>query len=80
MQKITRKVVAVNYKGRRIGEGHPRTRWSEHLVNLVLGLREEGLGYDTISAKLDIPKSTVRNFCTGRCRVQIPTRHKIVPA
>ena len=39
------KTVAVNDAGLRIGEDHPQARYTNHEIDLVLELRDEGRSY-----------------------------------
>lgn len=66
----------VNDCGRRIGEGHHRAKLSDTDVDQILALRDAGMSYGKIAAKLDhvpggVAKSTVRDICTGRIRAQL---------
>lgn len=72
------KTVAVNERGLRIGEDHPNARYTDGEVAMVLELRDEGWGYKRIAKALEMPKSTVRDICTGRRRCQCPTTWKRV--
>lgn len=72
------KLVAVNESGLRIGEDHPKARYTNHEVDLVLQLHDQGAGYGKIAAKMDMPKSTVQDFCNGRRRNQCPAEFKPV--
>lgn len=75
-------IVAVNSKGRRIGESHPRAKLTNEEVMTILELREAGLSYLEIACKWDdvvtISKSTVRDICKGLTRAQIVSRFKAV--
>lgn len=66
------KLVAVNEAGLPIGEDHPKARYTNREVELVLQLRDQGASYGSISRTMDMPKSTVRNICTGLTRCQTP--------
>lgn len=72
------KTVAVNDAGLRIGEDHPQARYTNHEIDLVLELRDEGRSYGYIACKMEMPKSTVRDICTGRRRCQSPAGFKKV--
>ena len=72
------KLIAVNESGLRIGEDHPNARYTNHEIELVLQLRDQGHGYGTIAKKMDMPKRTIRDICNGRIRCQIPTEFKRV--
>jgi hypothetical protein len=63
-----------SWTGHRIGESHPRARLSDHDVTLIRTLHEEHhLGYATLAAKFEAPKSTIRNVCTYRTRGDVET-------
>jgi len=62
--------VAVNGDGRRIGESHPNSKWTDAQVYVVQRLYDEGLGYTRISRITRIPRRTVRDICNGRLRCQ----------
>lgn len=52
----------------RRGENHPKAVLTDHEVELVRKLRDEGMSFGQISAKFDIGKSTVRDICAYRTR------------
>lgn len=62
----------VNAEGRRIGEGHPRCRYSDRAVFVMQRLVDVGLSYSAVSRLLDVPYSTVRSVANGRMRCQSP--------
>ncbi|MFJ0380956.1 helix-turn-helix domain-containing protein [Bordetella bronchiseptica] len=72
------KAVAVNDAGFRVGQDHPRARYTDGEVAMVHNLRDDGWSYRAIAQKLDMPKSTVRNICRGLQRCQAAVRVKIV--
>lgn len=76
----SRKLVAVNLAGYRVGESHHRAKLSDADVYLILELRDAGLSYAAIAAKWDegvvLSKSTVRDICLGKIRSQVPDRYK----
>lgn len=59
-----------NEQGRRIGESHPRATLSDHDVELVLALVDEGLSYSEIAEKFEVSKSCIAHIATGRRRGQ----------
>lgn len=67
------KTVAVNERGYRVGEDHPNARYTNAEVEMVLELRDEGLGYKRIAKILEMPRATVRDICQGKRRCQTPT-------
>lgn len=72
------RTVAVNDLGLRIGEDHPNAKYTNHEIDLVLTLRDEGLSYSQIGNRMDMPKSTVRDICQGNRRCQTAKRWKTV--
>ena len=63
--------LAVNERGYRIGEDHHNARYTNGEVEMVLVLRDEGLGYKAIAKRMEIPVTTVRDICLGRRRSQL---------
>ena len=45
---------------------------------MVLTLRDGGKSYGEIARLVEMPKSTVRDICTGRRRCQYPANFKTV--
>lgn len=68
------RMIAVNERGRRIGESHPRAVLTDHEVCLLLDLRAEGYSYAWLAAKLEISKSQAARICRGERRGQVPSR------
>lgn len=66
--------VAVNERGRVVGEGHKGAKLTDAEVDLLLELHEDGHGYDWLAAKFGVSKSCVRWICVGRNRCQTPAR------
>ena len=88
-----RKIVAVNEHGRRIGESHPRAKLTDHEVDLIRELAEQGLTHEQIARKFELsdkpapcasmPKRTVGGAYVGRIvrcerRGQSVAGHKVV--
>lgn len=65
------RMVAVNERGQRIGESHPRAVLTDHEVELLLELRAEGFSYGWLARKFEVHKQTVAKICTGTRRSQI---------
>ena len=70
--------VAVNERGLRIGEDHQNARYTNAEIEMVLTLRDEDKSYGEIARLVEMPKSTVRDICTGRRRCQYPADFKTV--
>ncbi|MDZ7918501.1 hypothetical protein [Rhodoferax sp.] len=72
------RTVGVNDIGRRVGDSHPNAKLTDHEVDLLLSLRDEGWPYSKLATKFEISKSQARNICKGLKRCQIPARYKAV--
>lgn len=68
--------VAVNDRGRVIGESHPNAVLTDHEVDLLLELRAEGLSYDRLAGIFEVSKSCVARICRGDHRSQIAARFR----
>lgn len=94
VQKITHKEVTVqsaknyvqvNEHGRRIGESHPRAKLTDHEIDLIRELAEEGMSYAEIAAKFDMKpnrasRSRISHIVACRRRGQTPAKVKRVAA
>lgn len=67
-------MMAYSKSGRRVGESHANCKYSDHEVDLVLRLHEDGLAYRQIAKAMDMPLSTVYAICTGVIRGILPDR------
>lgn len=74
-----KKLVAVNEHGYRVGQDHHNARYTDGEVAMVLTLRDEGKSYGEIARLVEMPKSTVRNFCKAYRRCQCFSTWKAVP-
>ena len=72
------KTVAVNERRLRIGEAHQTARYTNAEIEMVVTLRDEDKSYGEIARLVEMPKSTVRDICTGRRRCQYPADFKTV--
>ncbi len=70
------RLVALNARGRRIGEHHPSAVLTERDVQLLFELREEGWGYGRIARKLECSKTQVKRIVKGTHRGQHAARFK----
>lgn len=73
---MTKRLVPVNEKGRRIGESHPRARLTDHEIGIVFELRAEGWGYKRIAQKMEMSVRHVRDVLACRKRAQFAARFK----
>lgn len=75
---MPKKYVLVNERGRRIGESHPRAKLTDHEIDLIRDLAEEGMSYRQIAAKFEIFFTHVGDIVRCAKRAQIPERAKRV--
>ena len=73
-----KQLVYLNERGNRIGESNPRAIMSDHDIDLLLQLREEGYSYGWLATKFECSKSAVQWYCNGGRRCQQPARTKQV--
>jgi hypothetical protein len=71
-------IVRVNELGLRIGEDHQHALYTDHEVELVRRLWDDGLSYGKIARAMEMPKSTVRDICTCRRRAQVVAKTKVI--
>lgn len=71
LKRAKNRLVAVNDARRRIGEDHPRAVLSDHEVELVHRLREEGLTLAEIAGKMEVSKGCVWKIVSGLRRGQV---------
>ena len=69
-----RRLLKFNEEGRRIGETHHKAVLTDHEVDLMLQLREEGYGYDWLAEKFEISRWTAQSICLRRRRNQHAVR------
>lgn len=74
-----KRVVAVNEGGKRVGEDHQRAKLTNRDVELIRELHAQGWGYQRISQKFEVAKSTVQHILRGRMtRNQVPAGWKTI--
>ncbi len=66
------RLVPVNDQRRRIGQDHPGAVLTDHEVELVHRLREEGLSLGEIARKMEVSKGCVWKIVSGYRRGQVP--------
>lgn len=77
----TKRTIAINERGHRIGEDRAGAKLTNHEVELLLAMREaEGLGYGQLAALFEISKSSARDLIKGRRRNQTPAGWKVIEA
>ena len=72
LKSAKNRLVPVNDRRRRIGEEHPRAVLSDHEVELVHRLRDEGLTLAEIARKMEVSKGCVWKIVAGYRRGQAP--------
>lgn len=77
--KKSPRMVAVNDKGQRIGESHPRAVLTDHEVDLLLELHSQGYTLAWLAGKFEISRFHVWRIVTGRKRGQTAARFKRNP-
>jgi predicted DNA-binding protein (UPF0251 family) len=67
---IRAKNIKVNEQGRRIGESHQNATLTDHDVELICALRDEGLTLSEIAEKFEVSKGCVWKIVHGYRRGQ----------
>jgi predicted DNA-binding protein (UPF0251 family) len=65
-------MVPVNDSRRRIGEQHPGAVLTDHEVELVHALHEDGLSLAEIARKMEVTKGCIWKIVHGYRRGQVP--------
>lgn len=68
------KLRAVNERGHVVGEDHPRAVLTDHEVNLMQQLREEGYSLGWLARKFEVSKSCAQHVCSGKTRSHVVAR------
>ena len=76
--QVTREYIAVNDLGYRIGSSHHNSSISDQVIDAIRELREEGLGYGTLSIIFNLPRGTIAKICKYQIRGQTPDRWKTI--
>ena len=50
------------------GQSHPRSLFTDHEVDLIRHLHEQGMGYQEIAEKFDTTRQCIYRICTYRTR------------
>lgn len=72
--RIARRRFMYGESGKLVGESHHKADLTDHEVDLMLELREEGKTYAWLAEKFEVPYMTVRSICRGRTRGIAPVR------
>lgn len=75
---MSKRMVAVNDLGLRIGEDHPRAKLTDADVERLLALRGEGYGYKRLARIFEISASQVRRIVQGKHRGQAAMGYRAV--
>ncbi len=68
--------VALNEKGNRIGEDHPRAKLTQAAVNRMLDMRATGWSLSQLAKAFGVSKGAVQHACSGLSWTQKPARYK----
>ena len=72
------KVVTVNGQGKRVGESHPKAELTDHEVELMREIHEEGYGYRRLAKMFEVGKTTVRQIVRYETRCCSDVRRKVI--
>lgn len=72
-----KRMLAVNGRGYRIGDDHVRSILTNHEVDLVVELREDGMSIGKIATVMEVSKSCIQHILSGRNRCQSVARFVI---
>lgn len=75
---MEKRIVAIGDKGARVGEDHGRARFTNHEVELMRRLFEEGMRQSEIARKFETSKSTINDIVRGRRRVGLAVGYRAV--
>jgi hypothetical protein len=75
-KRVKKRMLAVNERGQLIGESHPGAVLSDHEVDVLLELRDEGKSMGWLAEKFEVSKSCVAKIIWGQRRGQTVARYK----
>jgi len=79
VRRKNRHMVPVNEAGYRIGEGHPRVKFTDEEIDRIFEMREDrNMSYRCIAVEMGTSHSAVQSILTFRTRGQWPERFKRV--
>lgn len=73
---MTPRMIGVNERGLRVGQDHQRAKLTDHDVELMRQMREEGSTYAALATMFEVSKSTAYGICHHMKRNQAPSRFK----
>lgn len=73
------KTVAVNERGLRIGEDHPRAELTDAEVETIRTLHADGMSYSRLAEKFEQSKGAIAKICRYERRGQFVANFKAVP-
>lgn len=56
------------YENIKRGEDHPQAKLTDHEVELLRQMFDEGFGYKKLAKKFEAPIRTIRNICNYKTR------------
>lgn len=72
------KLIGINDDGRRVGQDHHRAKFTDHEIEQMRKLRDEGMAYSRIASVMECAEATARHICKHLRRAQQPTKFKKV--
>ena len=69
-----KRMVAVNERGSVVGQDHPRAKLTDHDVDLVFELREDGMSIGRIAKAMEVSKGCIAHILAGRTRTHVVAR------
>ena len=69
-----KRVVGLNDRNCVVGQDHPRAVLTDHDVELLLALRDEGFSYGWLARKFEVTKAHVGRIVRGDARAQVVVR------
>mgnify|MGYP003337705921 CR=1 FL=1 len=72
------RLVAINERGHRIGEGHRNAKLSDVEVERIRMMHEEGMFYEDIAKAVGLSVCAVGRICRYERRGQTPAAYKVV--
>jgi hypothetical protein len=76
--RVKKRTVAVNEAGHIIGEFHPRAVLTDHEIDLMFELREQGFSYGWLAVKFEITKGACWKIIQGLRRGHVAARWRVV--